>query len=206
LSREKTEGNGVGDQKEPPVSAKQFNQSEWSGKHGRPIVRGEDVGVAEISIVIGPTKGGVADIIGCASFGQTKADLNQAPQFQHGNVRQSKHLTFNCHLTDHVAFSWQTLLVDGDKLYISIPDKFLPCGSRDSLVSLLDYAESTLGCSDIVVYLRNDRPDRPAVMRLFMYLGFSLLDPCDPLVPVSSDNLAYMAYHVESDSSNDDDD
>jgi ornithine decarboxylase antizyme 1 len=171
------------------------------------------VSVESVCITIGSARGGGVDLIGGRRAGGTKdAAIDAEIALQRGDVvalaqrQRNVHLTFNCQLADNVAVSWQTLLVDRRKLYISIQDKFLPSGSRESLVSLLDYAESTLKCSDIVVCLRNDRPDRPAVMRLFMYLGFALLDPGSPLIPVSSGDVAYMAYHIEADEEDDDDD
>jgi len=208
LSREKTEGNGVGDQKEPPVggcsSAKQpWNQQLVSSRASKDV--------ESVYISIDSAKASVASFTGGVDFGGVEA-VNELVSYQRGKVGgkqrgdvggERERLTFSCRLADGVAVSWHTVLVDGSVLYISIPDEFQPVGSRDSLVSLLDYAEGTLQCRDIVVCLRNNRP---GVIRLFMYLGFSLLEPSDPLIPGASPGVAYMAYHVDDDDDDDGDD
>jgi len=93
---------------------------------------------------------------------------------------------------------------------VAVPDEFLPHGSRDSLVSLLDYAEEHLRCSHVIVAIRKDRKDLSVLLKPFMYLGFVLLRPVHPLVPPvamattpESAEVAYLAYVVSGDESGD---
>jgi len=193
LSLEKTEGNGVGEQKEPPVCVKRLNVDQKATKSG--LAEPESV---QLSIITAKSGGSV--IKGRAGNGfagqQQGQSLSSAVQ----------RLTFESRLADEVSFSWQTLLVDRKKLFVFVPDKLLQHGSRDSFVSLLEYAESILKCSHIIVYFKKDRKDMSSVMRLFMYFGFTLLKPGQSLIAASSSDMLYMAYSVDLDADGYDDD
>lgn len=109
----------------------------------------------------------------------------------------SKRITFELHLTSKTEAIWETVLI-GTKLYIQVPSTLLPDGSREAFITLLEYAEEVLHCTDIVVCLKKDRPDRPQLVRTFMYLGFSVLPPGHSLIPHSTDSInLYMRYSVE---------
>ena len=111
---------------------------------------------------------------------------------------------------------WETLIWR-KCLYIRVPSCLLPEGSKEGFVSLLEYAEETLHCTNVVVCLRKDRSDRGTcqfsffefdeshssdqsdcskslccyrlamLVRTFMFLGFSVLPPNHALVPPGSD-------------------
>ncbi|XP_043288631.1 ornithine decarboxylase antizyme 1, partial [Venturia canescens] len=110
---------------------------------------------------------------------------------------ESLRLLFTLHLTESTSVEWETLIWRGT-LYIRVPSCLLPEGSKEGFVSLLEYAEETLQCNNIVVCLRKDRTDRAMLVRTFMFLGFSILPPNHALVPPGCDsgNL-YMLYAVE---------
>jgi len=52
-------------------------------------------------------------------------------------------VNFKCSLSDEKEVEWKTLLVNGT-LYVDIPTSVLSDGSRDSFVSLLEFAEDKL--------------------------------------------------------------
>lgn len=93
--------------------------------------------------------------------------------------------------------SWDVVL-RGDTLYVALPPQVLPEGSREAFVALLEAAEEQLKCQNVVVVFAADRPDRPALVRTFMFLGFAVLSPTSPLVPPSlgSGNVC-MLYNIE---------
>lgn len=125
-------------------------------------------------------------------------------------------LTFTLHLTESTSVEWETVAWRRC-LYIRVPSCLLPEGSKEGFVSLLEYAEETLRCTNIIVCLRKDRSDRgtcrlpffgtneefcvekdsPAksfccyglamLVRTFMFLGFTVLPPTHALVPPGSD-------------------
>ncbi|XP_057328044.1 LOW QUALITY PROTEIN: ornithine decarboxylase antizyme 1 [Microplitis mediator] len=110
---------------------------------------------------------------------------------------ESLRLAFTLHLTETTSVEWETIIWRGT-LYIRVPSCLLPEGSKEGFVSLLEYAEETLNCKNVVICLRKDRTDRAMLVRTFMFLGFTVLPPNHSLVPPNCDpgNL-YMLYTVD---------
>jgi len=104
-------------------------------------------------------------------------------------------LKFKCPLSDEKEVEWKTLLVNG-VLYVDIPSSVLPKGSRDSFVSLLEFAEEKLDCQKVYVCFKRNRPDRTSLMRVFMFFGFSVVPPGNPQVP-QSDDIMSMVYNIQ---------
>lgn len=104
-------------------------------------------------------------------------------------------LSFKCPLSDQKEVEWKTLLVNGT-LYVDIPASVLPDGSRDSFISLLEFAEEKLECEKVFVCFKRNRPDRQALMRVFMFLGFSVVPPDSKEVP-QNDDIMSMVYIIQ---------
>lgn len=104
-------------------------------------------------------------------------------------------LSFKCPLSDEKEFEWKTLLVNG-VLYVDIPTSVLHEGSRDSFVSLLEFAEDKLDCEKVYVCFKRNRPDRTALMRVFMFLGFVVVPPNNKQVP-QNDEIMSMVYNID---------
>jgi len=119
------------------------------------------------------------------------------------NSQVASNLCFQVQLADCMQVNWETFLV-GSKLYVEIPTGILPEGSKESFVALLEYAEETLKCSHVIVCFKKARSDRASLIRTFMFLGFSVVGPGNPLVPMSGD-LLFMAYTIEGDDHDSDD-
>jgi len=113
-------------------------------------------------------------------------------------------LCFKVTLTECVEVAWETLLV-GDRLFVEIPSGILPDGSKESFVTLLEYAEEVLKCTYVIVCFKKGRTDRACLIRTFMFLGFAMVPPGNPLVPTSGD-LLFMAYSIDNGCEDDDDD
>jgi len=109
-------------------------------------------------------------------------------------MAESLLVSFKCPLSDEKEFEWKTLLINST-LYVDIPASMLPEGSRDSLISLLEFAEEKLECEKVFVCFKNNRPDRTALMRVFMFLGFSVVPPDNKSVPQNSDIMS-MVYTI----------
>lgn len=118
------------------------------------------------------------------------------------DLQNACNLCFHVALADCMEVSWETLLV-GDRLFVEIPTGILPAGSKESFVTLLEYAEEVLRCSHVIVCFKKDRTDRACLIRTFMFLGFGVLEPGNRLVPCSGD-LLYMAYEIAQDDSDED--
>jgi len=92
---------------------------------------------------------------------------------------------------------WETLLI-GKTLFIEIPADIMPEGSKESFVTLLEYAEEVLSCTHVIVCFKKNRGDRASLVRTFMFLGFVPVAPGSHRLAVSGD-LMYLAYTIQSD-------
>lgn len=109
----------------------------------------------------------------------------------------------NVHLFDflikdgeHMVLSWKAAKYLG-RLYVKLPGGLLPAGSRESFVTLLEYAEETLEVESMFVCMSKDRSDRANLLRIFMFLGFEIVHSSScPLVP-ASDKYLFMCYSFD---------
>ncbi|ESO89714.1 hypothetical protein LOTGIDRAFT_124535 [Lottia gigantea] len=92
---------------------------------------------------------------------------------------------------------WETILIDG-KLYVELPGGILPEGSKESLITLLEYAEEKLNCTHVILCFKKNRTDRANLMRVFSFFGFQLVPPGDELVP-RVEELMFMVYVIDAD-------
>ena len=71
--------------------------------------------------------------------------------------------------------------------------------THTSLISLLEYAEETLQCKS--AYLFFDRttpePERKRIVRDTCYLGFELLAPSHPNLPLISQDYLFLGYDLD---------
>ena len=68
-------------------------------------------------------------------------------------------INFKSTLTNDKEIEWKTLFVNGS-LYVDIPSSLVPDGSRDSFISLLEFAEQKLECERVFVCMKKNRCDR----------------------------------------------
>lgn len=120
------------------------------------------------------------------------------------HAQTASSLCFKISLADSLQVTWETLLI-GRKLYVEVPNGILPDGSKESFVTLLEYAEEVLKVSHVVVCFKNQRTDRASLIRTFMFLGFCVVAPTNPMVPATKDHM-FMSYTIVDDSDDDDDD
>ncbi|XP_077441983.1 LOW QUALITY PROTEIN: ornithine decarboxylase antizyme 1b [Vanacampus margaritifer] len=108
-------------------------------------------------------------------------------------------LRFQSHLTVTKTVQWDAV-VSSSALFVEIPLDPLPEGSKESLASLLEYAEEHLKVVSVFVCFYKNRDDRAKLVRTFSFLGFEIVKPGHALVPPRPDVL-FMAYNFDRDSS-----
>ena len=68
-----------------------------------------------------------------------------------------------------------------------------------SFISLLEYAEETLHCKSAFLFFDRSTPEdqRKQIIRSYRFLGFELLSPTHPQLPVKHDQYLFMAYELD---------
>ncbi|XP_041916527.1 LOW QUALITY PROTEIN: ornithine decarboxylase antizyme 1b [Alosa alosa] len=97
---------------------------------------------------------------------------------------------------------WEAVL-SGEGLYVEIPQDLLLEGSKESFVSLLEFAEEHLKVVSVFVCFYKNREDCAKLVRTFSFLGFEIVKPGQALVPPRPD-VFFMAYNFDRDSSDED--
>lgn len=106
-------------------------------------------------------------------------------------------LTFNFHLSDAKVTQWNSVLWKR-RLYVQVPDGGMCDGSKESFLQLLEFAEDELQCSHVIVCFNKNRRDKVALVRTFMFLGFSMLAPGHKLAPANAnEETLCMLYIIE---------
>lgn len=90
---------------------------------------------------------------------------------------------------------------DTNILYVALPKQLTHEASKQSFLSLLEFAEEKLDCDGVVLCIRKDRPDRANLVKTFLFLGFSPLNPKSPLAPPQmqgqNDDHLFLIYNIE---------
>jgi len=113
-------------------------------------------------------------------------------------------LTFKISPVASLEVKWETTLVK-KVLYVDLPSGILPEGSKESLITLLEYAEEELRCSHVVLTIGKNRSDRGSLLRVFNFFGFQILPPGHPLILYDSSSTLHMAYTIEEGEEEEDD-
>ncbi|KAI7796254.1 ornithine decarboxylase antizyme 1b, partial [Triplophysa rosa] len=111
-------------------------------------------------------------------------------------------LHFRSQPTVSCTIQWEAVL-RGEGLFVEIPCDPFPEGSKESFISLLEFAEEHLKVGSVFVCFYKKREDRVKLVRAFSFLGFEMVKPGHALVPSRPDVL-FMAYNFDRDSSDED--
>jgi ornithine decarboxylase antizyme 1 len=105
-------------------------------------------------------------------------------------------LVFKSTISDEKEIEWKASLINETNLYVDIPTNHLTEGTRDSFVSLLEFAEDKLNCERVFVVLNKTRADRSSLMNAFRFFGFKAVAPGNKFAPQNPD-LITMVYEIE---------
>jgi len=107
-------------------------------------------------------------------------------------------LTLNITLREQHDVKWESILWR-QNLFIHIPTAICLDNSKQAFISVLEFAEEELLCMQVIVYFNKNRTDRNVLVRLFSFIGFSVLPPNHSLTPPNaSEDLLYMAYSISA--------
>ncbi|KAJ6641179.1 Ornithine decarboxylase antizyme [Pseudolycoriella hygida] len=129
-----------------------------------------------------------------------KADNDEA-SFEVKKILHQKKpikITIKLNVTDTTFSVWETVLnPDNNTLYVALPTVLLPEASKQSFITLLEFAEEKLDVDAVVLCMRKDRLDRQNLVRTFLFLGFQPLSPKSPLAPPQSSDNLFLIYNIE---------
>ncbi|KAJ8311638.1 hypothetical protein KUTeg_000967 [Tegillarca granosa] len=92
--------------------------------------------------------------------------------------RVASNLSFKVILVDHVEVVWETILSER-KLFVELPNGILPEGSKQSLVTLLEFAEEKLNCTHVILCFKKNRQDRDLMYMVYVIDSDSSCDEMD---------------------------
>jgi ornithine decarboxylase antizyme 1 len=141
-----------------------------------------------LSVVNEDCEGGVEDIEeeddDQTSFNLENQDDNSDLIAKILSQKAPTRITLKLHVTENTFSIWETVLNNvNNVLYVAIPATINHEASKHAFISLLEFAEEKLNAIAVVLCMRKDRQDRASLVRTFMFLGFSPLDPRSNLAP-----------------------
>jgi len=112
------------------------------------------------------------------------------------SCQQAIRLTLNISLLEGHQVKWEAIIWR-ENLFIHVPNGISLDNSKEAFISLLEFAEEELQCMTVTVYFDKNRSDRSVLVRLFNFIGFSMLPPNHSLALAdASEDMLYMAYSI----------
>lgn len=108
---------------------------------------------------------------------------------------------FQYKVTEVKTSSWDAVL-SNQSLFVEIPDGLLADGSKEGLSALLEFAEEKMKVNYVFICFRKSREDRAPLLKTFSFLGFEIVRPGHPAVPLRPD-VMFMVYPLDQSSSSD---
>jgi ornithine decarboxylase antizyme 1 len=89
---------------------------------------------------------------------------------------------------------WEAVLWQ-NRLYVAVTQDQLLDGSKHGFISLLEYAEDELGVDHVVACLPSQACNKN-IIRNFLFLGFTPLDPGHEFFPLQKPDVACFLYTI----------
>ncbi|XP_002138131.2 LOW QUALITY PROTEIN: ornithine decarboxylase antizyme [Drosophila persimilis] len=114
---------------------------------------------------------------------------------------QPVQISIKLHVTEDQYTNWMSILNPvNNMLYVAFPKDLPPAGSKETFLSLLEFAEDKLEVDGIVMAMRKDHPERTRLIEAFLFMGFEPMSRKAPQAPPSAindkDNY-YFLYTIE---------
>ncbi|XP_062133809.1 LOW QUALITY PROTEIN: ornithine decarboxylase antizyme [Drosophila sulfurigaster albostrigata] len=110
-------------------------------------------------------------------------------------------ISIKLHVTEDQSTNWMTILNPTNNiLYVAFPTELPPAGSKETFISLLEFAEDKLEVDGIVMVMRKDQIDCGRLIEAFLFMGFEPLSRKSPKAPpaaVNDNDNYYFLYTIE---------
>ncbi|KAH8389678.1 hypothetical protein KR215_008014, partial [Drosophila sulfurigaster] len=110
-------------------------------------------------------------------------------------------ISIKLHVTEDQSTNWMTILNPTNNiLYVAFPTELPPAGSKETFISLLEFAEDKLEVDGIVMVMRKDQADCGRLIEAFLFMGFEPLSRKSPKAPpaaVNDNDNYYFLYTIE---------
>ncbi|KAH8238719.1 hypothetical protein KR038_007762, partial [Drosophila bunnanda] len=114
---------------------------------------------------------------------------------------QPVQISIKLHVTEDQYTNWNTILNPvNNLLYVALPNNLPPAGSKQTFISLLEFAEDKLEVDGIVMAMAKDQPDRARLVEAFLFMGFEPLSRKAPQAPpgaINDNENNYFFYNIE---------
>ncbi|XP_017961076.1 LOW QUALITY PROTEIN: ornithine decarboxylase antizyme [Drosophila navojoa] len=114
---------------------------------------------------------------------------------------QPVQISIKLHVAEDISTNWMSILNPTNNiLYVAFPTDLPPGGSKQTFVSLLEFAEDKLEVDGIVLVMRKDQPECARLIEAFLFMGFEPLSRKSPKAPpaaVNDNEHYYFLYTIE---------
>lgn len=144
-----------------------------------------------------------------SSLSSGSARSSRLPSFDESDEEQDfsiewldeENVRFGFQLEDGIASTWtvKMLYMDNQQvMLIDVDKQMCQSGSKAGFVRLLECAEDDMGCAQVYVSIRRTHADMKAIMRTFMYLGFTVATPAvSAELELDARTTTLLVYHIE---------
>ncbi|XP_068143708.1 LOW QUALITY PROTEIN: ornithine decarboxylase antizyme [Drosophila tropicalis] len=114
---------------------------------------------------------------------------------------QPVHISIKLHVTEDQSTNWMSILnPNNNMLYVAFPKDLPPAGSKETFISLLEFAEDKLEVDGIVMVMRKDQPERARLIEAFLFMGFEPMSRKAPQAPpaaINDNENYYFLYTIQ---------
>ncbi|XP_017838628.1 LOW QUALITY PROTEIN: ornithine decarboxylase antizyme [Drosophila busckii] len=114
---------------------------------------------------------------------------------------QPVQISIKLHVTEDQSTNWMTILNPNNNiLYVVFPKDLPPAGSKETFISLLEFAEDKLEVDGIVMVMKKDQPECARLIEAFLFMGFEPLSRKSPKAPpaaINDNENYYFLYTIE---------
>uniref|UniRef100_A0A1B0FJV5 Ornithine decarboxylase antizyme n=1 Tax=Glossina morsitans morsitans TaxID=37546 RepID=A0A1B0FJV5_GLOMM len=110
-------------------------------------------------------------------------------------------IVIKLHVTENKFTKWESVLNPVNNiLYVALPEKLAPEASKETLISLLEFAEDKLEVDAVVMCIRKNRSDRVRLLESFLLMGLEPLSRKDSEAPPAAEKDVenfFLIYRIE---------